>query len=256
MPKLRLLTGKGPKPTIPRKSLHHRLAQSIGEQILKGIYAPGAILPNEADWCRIYGASRTAVREAIKTLQGKGLLASRPKIGSRVEPRERWNLLDRDVIAWHFAAMDRKAFMEQTQQARKIFEPGIAALAAEMRTPAQLARLEAALDAMRSTRVGASMVAPDVEFHLALLAATNNDLLSSFGLIVEWALPTVFEYSNRHNPKPETVVPLHEEVVRAIQRGNAETARKAMAALLIDTDKVIDRALAGLPARRRTRKRT
>lgn len=230
--------------TGARRNLHHKLAQSIGEQILKGIYAPGAILPNEADWCRIYGASRTAVREAIKTLHGKGLLASRPKVGSRVEPRERWNLLDRDVIAWHFAAMDRKQFMTSTLEARRIFEPGIAALAALKRTPAQLARLEAALDAMRRAKSGAAMVAPDVEFHLALLAAADNDLLSSFGLIIEWALPTAFDYTTRHNPKPETMVPLHENIFHAIQRGNPEAARKAMAALIADTGQVIEQALA------------
>lgn len=251
-----LAASRGDKPDTSRNSLHHKLAQSIGEQILKGIYAPGAILPNEADWCRIYGASRTAVREAIKTLHGKGLLASRPKIGSRVEPRERWNLLDRDVIAWHFAAMDREAFLRSTQEARKVFEPGIAALAAEKRTPAQLARLEAALEGMRQAKSGLAMVAPDVEFHLALLAAANNDLMSSFGLIIEWALPNVFSYSTRHNPKPETVVPLHEEVVRAIQRGNAEAARRAIVALLQDTDRIVDKGFVELPRRVKPRKRT
>lgn len=251
MPSREFQTAKSSRSDSAPKNLHHKLAQSIGEQILKGIYAPGAILPNEADWCRIYGASRTAVREAIKTLNGKGLLASRPKIGSRVEPRERWNLLDRDVLAWHFAAMDRKDFMQSTQEARKILEPGIAALAAAKRTPSQMARLEAALEAMREARTGAAMVAPDVEFHLALLAAANNELLASFGLIIEWALPAVFDYSTRHNPKPETVVPLHEAVVRAIQRGAPEAARRGMAALLIDTDKVIDRALAGVPSTRK-----
>jgi DNA-binding FadR family transcriptional regulator len=250
-----LAASRGVKPESGPHSLHHKLAQSIGEQILKGIYAPGAILPNEADWCRIYGASRTAVREAIKTLHGKGLLASRPKIGSRVEPRERWNLLDRDVIAWHFAAMDRRAFMNSTQEARKIFEPGIAALAAEKRTPAQLARLEAALDAMRTAKSGLARVAPDVEFHLAMLAAANNELLSSFGLIIEWALPAVFDYSTRHNPRPESIVPLHEEVVGAIRRGNAEAARRAVSALLRDTDKAIEQGLVGGPRKARPRKR-
>lgn len=227
------------------RSLHHKLAQSIGEQILKGIYAPGAILPNEADWCRIYGASRTSVREAIKTLNGKGLLASRPKIGSRVEPRERWNMLDRDVLAWHFAAMDRKEFLISTQEARKVFEPGIAALAAVKRTPAQLHRIEAALEGMRQAKSAATMVAPDVEFHLALLAAANNELMASFGLIIEWALPNMFDYTSRHNPQPEAVVPMHEDVVKAVQRGNPEAARRAVVTLLQDTDRAIETGLIG-----------
>jgi DNA-binding FadR family transcriptional regulator len=241
------------KSVTPSRNLHHKLAQSIGAQILKGIYAPGAILPNEADWCRIFGASRTAVREAIKTLAGKGLLASRPKIGSRVEPREHWNMLDRDVIAWHFAAMEREDFLRSTQEARRVFEPGIAALAAQKRTPQQLARLEAALEAMRAAPSGRALVAPDVEFHLALLAAANNDLMSSFGLVIEWALPNLFETTTRRNPSPGTIVPLHQAVVSAVRRGNPDAARRAMNALLSDTDGIITKAIR--PAKRAARRR-
>ena len=90
----------------PGSRVHWELAAGIGRKILDGTYPPGSLLPNEAEWGQIFGASRTAVREAIKTLNGKGLLVSRPKIGSRVEPRGRWNLLDRDVMAWHREALD------------------------------------------------------------------------------------------------------------------------------------------------------
>ena len=122
------------------------MAQSIGNQILSGVYAPGAILPNEADWCRIYGASRTTVREAVKTLTAKGLLKSRTKIGSRVEPRENWNILDRDVLAWHMASMNPQEFFSSVQEVRKILEPEIAALAALNRTPQQLRAITEAFE--------------------------------------------------------------------------------------------------------------
>src|SRR4051794_40053417 len=110
---------KGSVRTAGRRSggrVHAELAAGIGLRILDGTYPPGSLLPNEAEWGRIFGASRTAVREAIKTLDGKGLLVSRPKIGSRVEPRERWNLLDRDVMAWHRAAMDATVFLHSLQE--------------------------------------------------------------------------------------------------------------------------------------------
>jgi DNA-binding FadR family transcriptional regulator len=114
--------------------LHSLIAQGIGERILGGEFAPGTLLPKEADWGKTYNASRTAVREAIKALAAKGLIASRPKVGSRVEPKSRWNLLDRDVLAWHRSATDRKAFLLSTQEFRRIVEPGIAELAARKRT--------------------------------------------------------------------------------------------------------------------------
>ena len=105
----------------PGSRVHSELAAGIGRRILDGSYPPGSLLPNEAEWGQMFGASRTAVREAIRTLNGKGLLVSRPKIGSRVEPRERWNLLDRDVMAWHRAALDERTFLLSLQEIRRIW---------------------------------------------------------------------------------------------------------------------------------------
>jgi DNA-binding FadR family transcriptional regulator len=230
---------KTPKPKPPGGSLSGRVARGIGERILKGDFAPGDLLPNEAEWGRIFVASRTAVREAVKNLNGKGLLASRPKIGSRVEPRERWNLLDRDVLAWHCAAMDRRTFLQSTQEARKLLEPGIAALAAAKRSAVQLNAINAALEGMRTAKSAEDLVAPDVAFHRALLAAANNDLLAPFAIIIEQALGTFFDYTARNNPKPDRIVPLHEAVLKAVAAGDPEAAHAAMACLLADTDRII-----------------
>ena len=96
---------------------------------------------------------------------------------------------------------------------------------------------------MRRAESGKAMVAPDVEFHLALLAAANNELLSSFSRVIEWALPSMFEFTTGANPKPASVLPLHEEVVKSVRRGSPEAARKAMNILLEDTDKVVQERL-------------
>ncbi|HRX35310.1 MAG TPA: FadR/GntR family transcriptional regulator [Aestuariivirga sp.] len=218
---------------------HAELAAGIGMRILDGTYPPGTLLPNEAEWGRMFGASRTAVREAIKTLNGKGLLVSRPKVGSRVEPRERWNLLDRDVLAWHCAAMDKQAFLISLQEVRRILEPGAAFLAAKRRTPEQLAALEEAADTMRRATTAEEMVGPDVRFHLTLLACANNEILAPFGIVIEQALANFFDFTARHNAQPENIAPMHANVVRAIAASDAEGARRAMTALLDDTDKVI-----------------
>ena len=59
---------------VRKSSLHHQVAQDIGARILRGEFAPGALLPNEAESCKAYGVSRTAVREAMKMLTAKGLI--------------------------------------------------------------------------------------------------------------------------------------------------------------------------------------
>ncbi len=105
----------------------------------------GILLPNEAESCRAYGVSRTAVREAMKMLTAKGLIISRPKIGSRVQPKESWNLLDRDVLVWYCAAAERSHFLASMHQVREILEPEAAALAAVNHTASQLKTIEQAL---------------------------------------------------------------------------------------------------------------
>jgi len=229
----------------PGSRVHSELAAGIGRRILDGTYPPGSLLPNEAEWGQMFGASRTAVREAIKTLNGKGLLVSRPKIGSRVEPRDRWNLLDRDVMAWHRMALDERTFLLSLQEIRRILEPGAAVLAAARRTPPQLAALEAALADMQSAAADSeAMVEADVRFHLALLAAANNELLVPFGIVIEQALASMFAYTTSHAVHPEQMLPLHAEVVKAVAAKSPEAARKAVTALLDDTDETLGAARA------------
>jgi DNA-binding FadR family transcriptional regulator len=219
--------------------LHSLIARGVGERILGGEFAPGTLLPNEAEWGRIYGASRTAVREAIKSLAAKGLIASRPKIGSRVEPRSRWNLLDRDVLAWHRSATDRKAFLLSTQEFRRIVEPGIAELAARKRTTPQIDALVGALDDMRGAKTHPEMVKADVLFHETLLASANNDLLVPFGILVDETLANLFDFTTQRNPHYRQALKLHEAIARAVIAGDPAEARKAMLVLLDDTDSVV-----------------
>ena len=62
----------------------------------------GHILNGEVDASDRLKVSRTAYREAVRILAAKGLVESRPKVGTRVSPPERWHLLDPDVLSWIF----------------------------------------------------------------------------------------------------------------------------------------------------------
>ena len=63
--------------------IHLRVGDQLGLALLRGEYPPGSILPSELRLCEMLGVSRTAMREAIRGLIAKGLIESRPKIGSR-----------------------------------------------------------------------------------------------------------------------------------------------------------------------------
>src|SRR3954449_9652966 len=169
---------------VRKSSLHHQVAQDIGARILRGEFAPGDLLPNEAESCKSYGVSRTAVREAMKMLTAKGLILSRPKIGSRVQPRDAWNLLDRDVLVWYCAAAERSHFLASMHQVREILEPESAALAAVNHTGEQMRGIDAALVGMRDATDLVAWNGFDVRFHLAILWAAGNELLVPFGFLI------------------------------------------------------------------------
>lgn len=221
------------------RNLHSDIAAHIGARICAGEFAPGTILPNEAEWGRIHRASRTAVREAMKVLQAKGLIFSKPKIGSRVAPRASWNLLDKDVFAWNGAAVGRKAFLVTTQEFRRHIEPGIAELAALKRKPDQLKALADALAKMRVSTRAEDSVAADVAFHRELLGCANNELLNPFAILIEQTLASLFEFTTFANTRQKQAIILHERIWRAVKDQDSTAARNAMQILIADTDAVV-----------------
>ena len=91
-------------------------------------------LPNEAELGRELGASRTVVREAVKSLASKGLIEPRTRVGTKVLPSTQWNLLDLDVLGWRYGAMPPMQFFRELSEIRRMIEPEAAALAAERAT--------------------------------------------------------------------------------------------------------------------------
>lgn len=213
--------------------IHQAIARQLGTAILSGEYQPGDTLTGEIEHSQALGVSRTPYREAIRTLVAKGLLESRPKAGTRVTQRERWNILDPDVLAWMFADQPNAAFVRDLFELRDLLEPAAARFAASRRTQHQLDQMEAALAGMRAHGLASEPGrAADQAFHHALLAASGNvalaSLASSVGAAVQWTT----HFKQRASKRPRDPLPEHEAVYRAIAAGDAAAAGAAMAELL------------------------
>ncbi len=215
------------------RRLHGAVAHKLGTAILSGEYAPGDTLSGEVEFSKTLDVSRSAYREAVQVLTAKGLVESRPKIGTRVLPRSRWNLLDPDVLAWAFAGEPDIAFVRGLFELRAIVEPAAAALAAERRDRTDLKLMKDALAAMRrltlATEAGR---AADREFHHAILTATRNDALivlsASIGAAVNWTT----QFKMRARALPRNPIPDHMLVYDAIAAGDAAGASAAMRTLV------------------------
>ncbi|WIY51984.1 GntR family transcriptional regulator [Devosia sp. YIM 151766] len=116
------------------RNFHTFVINEIGQAIVTGQFPIGSVLASDAVMMERYGVSRTVLREALKTLEAKGLVEARPKVGTRVSPRSRWNFFDPQVLAWHFEAAPDPAFYESLFRARAVLEEPMIALAARHRT--------------------------------------------------------------------------------------------------------------------------
>src|SRR5579864_6726269 len=116
--------------SLQRQHLPEQVARAIGLSIMRRDFKPGDVLLSEPELSMQFNVSRTVLREALKVLGKKGLIESRPKLGTRVRPREDWNLLDSDVIDWQYEVGPDKAYLEAICEVRLMFEPMAARLAA------------------------------------------------------------------------------------------------------------------------------
>ncbi|HWK36488.1 FadR/GntR family transcriptional regulator [Sphingomonas sp.] len=235
-------------PRQPRgtgRRLHGAIAQKLGTAIVSGRYAPGDVLSGEVAFSEELDVSRSAYREAIQVLAAKGLVLSRPKAGTRVLPRERWNLLDPDVLAWVFAEEPDPQFVRALFELRAIVEPAAAGLAAERRDRADLKAIRDALATMRRhTLATEEGRAADRQFHAAILRATHNDALivmsASIGAAVNWTT----QFKQRARALPRNPIPDHVRVQEAIAAQDVAGATAAMRLLvdlaLDDTRSVMD----------------
>jgi DNA-binding FadR family transcriptional regulator len=240
--------GKPRSPRISGTFVHFSVANEIGQRIVRGDYPPGTILPNEAEWSEMFGVGRSVVREAIKMLMAKNLLASRPKIGSWVLPRERWNLLDREVLTWYAASPERREFLRTVQEFRYIIEPEAAALAAARRSEEELEAISRACREMGTARTLSERTAADTRFHLEILRAAGNELLLPLGALIDSALEGLFVFVTREINDLRHAQDLHEDIEKNIRLQRPEAARKAVRRLLANTDAIIASQFGGAGA--------
>ncbi|WP_235532801.1 FadR/GntR family transcriptional regulator [Sphingomonas sp. Leaf412] len=217
------------------------LAQQLAVRILRGDLAQGHLFPGEIEYSAQLGISRSALREAFRILAAKGLVDSRPKAGTRVNPRREWSLLDPDLLAWQFEAEPTLQFLRDLFELRMVVEPSAAAFAALRRSDAQVAEMGEALDVMaQHSLAGEVGRAADQRFHTVMLEATGNEAIIALSSTIMAAIAWTTIFKQRKRALPRDPIPDHRALHEAIARGDAAGAGDAMRELLrlalIDTE--------------------
>lgn len=231
--------GRGTETTMLKKresvfgTLGSQVTTIIGRRIVSGRIAPGQVLPAEGELCQSLGVSRTTLREAVKQLQSKGLVAVGPKSGTRVLAPESWSQFDLDVLSWRIESGVDRAFVEQLYELRDAFEPQACALAATNGTVDDHEAVAASFRRMEQFCNDPDAVShADVEFHMAIIAATHNMFFTSLGSAVSAALRVAFESSPTSDGFPPDELQMHGAIVEAIKARQEQQAADVMRALI------------------------
>lgn len=227
----------------PRRGVHGETVHEIGRRIVGGELKPGDLLP-EAELIAELGISRTVLREAIKVLGAKGLVEARPRVGTKVRPRNHWRLIDPDVLAWQAETHLDELFLRNLAEVRFYIEPATARLAAERATEEEIAILEEAYEQMEAHVVHSeAFIAADMQFHFVILAACHNEILEQLSSAIGEALEISRKVTVELPGSSEAHLPLHKEVVEAIRKRDPDAAENAMKKLIERVQSDIDRFL-------------
>lgn len=150
------------------------VAGQLVEAIHRGVYRVGDRLPPERVIAEQMDVSRPSVREALSALQLVGVVESRPGDGTYVVKTP-----DRHDAA--LSLLEEEESPVEAIEARRVLERAIVQVAATRATPEGLVEIGRALEALRAAaeaRDYGALSAANVAFHLAIVRATGNDLLT------------------------------------------------------------------------------
>ncbi len=215
---------------IQSNKIFEQIAEQIEQRILSGELRSGDRLPTERELSEQFHASRTAVREAMKTLAQRGLVDMRPGRGTIVIDGTSQAMRNSLGLMMRVGQAGSSANLVEV---REIIEPGIAALAAIRATDEHIAVMREAVRVMDANLNEANAyIAADNDFHRALAKGTQNELILT---LVDSIVDLLSEQRKQIfsvDGGPERGQIHHKRILDTIIRRDAEAAREAMRAHL------------------------
>ena len=212
-------------PIKPKERLYQEIVDQIQQQILSGALKPGDQIPAERDLAERFGVSRTAVREAIKSLTEKGLIevfVGRGTFVTNLSP-------DRVVESMTLLLRNEPHGIASVQEAREALEVPTARWAAIRRHDAHITRLRAIEAEIEEERaISPRLIDGDTEFHVELARATGNPVLVLLTQTIMGLLRTERLYREDFASALPTAFASHREIVDAIADGDPDRAEHAM----------------------------
>ena len=222
---------------MANESVAKQVTDILTDLIVSGKIKLGEYLPTEEDLCREFGIGRSSVREAIKTLESRGMVKKFHGKGMVV--------IDESAAATakllQISLKMKKTTMKDIMEFRNSIEIKMTELAAKRATDEQIQIISGHLEKMKNEEYKLDTFAEfDYMFHKSIADASGNIV---FSLMMETIRPMLYShiiYTLNPNFNPELSNHFHETILEAIKAKDPNAASAAMAAHLVGTKSIID----------------
>ncbi|GMB79845.1 transcriptional regulator NanR [Shinella zoogloeoides] len=214
---------------IVRKKLSDEVFARLRHMIETGELKAGDEMPSERELMERYGVGRPAIREAMQALAGKGLVEISQGERAKVLRITAETIIRQVDLPAKMMLSGSSDTLEHLKSARIFFERGMIREAATRATAEQIAELRALLEKQkRSLGDPDAFIDADMEFHQCIARISGNPIFAAVsGAMLGWLKSYHTEmliWTGREN----FTLAEHEEIIRAIENGNADLAEKAM----------------------------
>lgn len=221
-----------------KSSLSEKVISQVTDAIIGGRLAPGQRLPSERELAEQFGVSRTVVRDAIKTLSGRGILRIRRGAGIFVATSEEHASHSMGEVSGSLVL--EGAGLRDLFELRRTLEIEAAGWAADRRREHHVDRLEEIVSEARSHAGDPDALNQcDARFHVAIAEASQNLVLVRVMLTLLDLLETARRRSLSIPGRPEMSLGQHEKIISAIRAKDPRGARRAMLEHLASVEKSI-----------------
>ena len=209
-----------------RTTLTEDICQQLVSSIASRELPPGSKLPSERELMEMFSVGRSSIREALRALTLLGLVETKQGYGACVATHT-GDYLGRSITWSSLAGLHSNL---EIVEAREVIESGVAQLAAERATSADIELLEQHLADMEGHLSDLSTFAEmDVNFHTTLAEIAGNRLLSQSIVSLRGLLhQSILEDLRKSTNMAQLSLDQHREIVKAIKKGDANLAGRAM----------------------------
>ncbi|WMY11799.1 transcriptional regulator NanR [Paraburkholderia phenoliruptrix] len=216
--------------TIHRRKLYQEVHDKLMERIRSGEILPGAQLPSERELMEFYGVGRPAIREALQTLERSGIVEILHGERARVVIPTANNLIGQMAGGAMHLLRTQPGMLDHLKSARLFLETGMARMAAENASDAQIATLRSRVTQQRLASAGNldRFLDCDMAFHREIAIISGNPI---YPAIVESIFRWASEYYRPLVRAPgveQLTLAEHERIVDAIAAHDGDAASEAM----------------------------